>query len=211
MTNHYETLGVPRDATPAQIKAARRRKASEQHPDREGGDTEGMAEVNRAYAVLANPDSRARYDATGEDPPPEQDEAMAMLLSAFDQALRPDFDGNPVGEVRAGLQRHELRVSAELVRLAAERSRLLKRRGRVKTKGEGRNLYHMLIDGKVAGIEAVRVQGQRELETIGKALGLLDAYEGEDPPPQQQPEMRAFMDAVHASFRYFPGPGGRGL
>lgn len=42
-TDHYETLGVPKDANAGDIKRAYRRKASEAHPDRHGGDGGKMA------------------------------------------------------------------------------------------------------------------------------------------------------------------------
>lgn len=41
-------LGVPRDATAADIKRAFRRRALETHPDR-GGDAEAFQAVHRAY------------------------------------------------------------------------------------------------------------------------------------------------------------------
>jgi DnaJ-class molecular chaperone len=41
--NHYDTLGVPRDASPEDIKRAFRRERSKAHPDREGGDKEQAA------------------------------------------------------------------------------------------------------------------------------------------------------------------------
>jgi hypothetical protein len=47
----YETLGLPGDATRAQIKAAYHRKAREHHPDH-GGDGSAMAAVNAAYDRL---------------------------------------------------------------------------------------------------------------------------------------------------------------
>ena len=45
--NPYETLGVPSDASDADIKRAYRREIRKAHPDR-GGTNEDMAELNRA-------------------------------------------------------------------------------------------------------------------------------------------------------------------
>jgi hypothetical protein len=61
---HYDTLGVPRDARAADIRAAYVAQARRHHPDVAGGrSTSGsMADLNRAYHVLGNAQRRAAYD-----------------------------------------------------------------------------------------------------------------------------------------------------
>jgi molecular chaperone DnaJ len=63
----YETLGVARDASAADIKRAFRRLAMEYHPDRnkEDGAETRFKQVNAAYEVLSDPEKRARYDRMG--------------------------------------------------------------------------------------------------------------------------------------------------
>jgi molecular chaperone DnaJ len=66
--DYYETLGVPRDAESAQLKSAYRRLAMESHPDRNPNDpaaAEVFKEASEAYAVLSDPEKRARYDRFG--------------------------------------------------------------------------------------------------------------------------------------------------
>jgi molecular chaperone DnaJ len=68
--DYYEVLGVPRDATPEQVKKAYRRLARELHPDVAGNDPESaerFKDVSRAYDVLGNADKRRAYDL-GADP-----------------------------------------------------------------------------------------------------------------------------------------------
>lgn len=61
MTDHYVTLGVPKNASQDEIKRAYRRLASQHHPDK-GGDKTKFQEVQAAYDVLGNEQKRAEYD-----------------------------------------------------------------------------------------------------------------------------------------------------
>ena len=68
--DYYQTLGVARSSTPAEIKKAFRKLARENHPDKKPGD--GAAEqrfkdVNEANEVLSDPDKRTKYDRFGKD------------------------------------------------------------------------------------------------------------------------------------------------
>jgi curved DNA-binding protein len=66
--DYYATLGVPRDASPADIKKAYRRLARKHHPDVNKGDAaaeERFKELNEAHAVLGDSEKRKAYDALG--------------------------------------------------------------------------------------------------------------------------------------------------
>ena len=62
--DYYELLGVPSDATSETLRFAYREIMRRVHPDvSEGSDAAEMARaVNQAYRILANPETRARYD-----------------------------------------------------------------------------------------------------------------------------------------------------
>ncbi len=62
--DYYEVLGVPKTASPDELKKAFRRAAIEHHPDK-GGDEAKFKEVNEAYEVLGNNEKRQRYDQFG--------------------------------------------------------------------------------------------------------------------------------------------------
>ncbi|MEZ4379577.1 MAG: molecular chaperone DnaJ [Gemmatimonadales bacterium] len=70
MSDYYQTLGVFRDATEADIKKAYRKLAMEYHPDRNTSpEAEAkFKEISEAYQVLADPDKRAHYDRFGSAP-----------------------------------------------------------------------------------------------------------------------------------------------
>ncbi|MFM7905698.1 MAG: molecular chaperone DnaJ [Microcystis sp.] len=67
-TDYYEILGVSRDAGKEDIKRAYRRLARKYHPDvnKEPGAEEYFKEINRAYEILSEPETRNRYDRFGE-------------------------------------------------------------------------------------------------------------------------------------------------
>lgn len=66
--DYYDILGVSRDTSKEELKRAYRRLARKYHPDvnKEAGAEERFKEINRAYEVLSEPETRARYDRFGE-------------------------------------------------------------------------------------------------------------------------------------------------
>ncbi|MFF5449144.1 molecular chaperone DnaJ [Streptomyces sp. NPDC012888] len=63
--DYYKVLGVPKDATEAEIKKAYRKLAREYHPDANKGDTsaeERFKEISEANDILGDPKKRKEYD-----------------------------------------------------------------------------------------------------------------------------------------------------
>lgn len=68
--DYYEILGVSRDASEKDIKAAYRKLARKFHPDVNPGDKQAedrFKEIAEAFAVLSDKDQRAKYDQGGHD------------------------------------------------------------------------------------------------------------------------------------------------
>ena len=59
--NYYDILGLPRGASPQDIKTAYRKLAMEHHPDR-GGDESTFQKINQAYDTLSDNNKRGMYD-----------------------------------------------------------------------------------------------------------------------------------------------------
>ena len=87
--DHYQRLGVARDASPEEIKKAYRRLASQHHPDK-GGDTNTFQSIQVAYDTLSDPAKRAEYDR------PAQPQGFFGNggFSGFPQGFEQFFGGN---------------------------------------------------------------------------------------------------------------------
>lgn len=61
--DYYKTLGVERRATEAEIRDAYRTLAKQFHPDTSASETTAaMTQLNQAYEILSDPETRKRYD-----------------------------------------------------------------------------------------------------------------------------------------------------
>lgn len=91
--DHYSLLGVPFEATSAQIDQAYRRAMKRAHPDRRHPEQRAEAEelarrLNAAYAVLSNPIKRQAYDRTIRQQV-IQDQIMRQYVGGFQTFDRP--------------------------------------------------------------------------------------------------------------------------
>jgi curved DNA-binding protein len=105
--DYYQTLGVPRTASTAEIKKAFRRLAREHHPDAKPGDKaaeQRFKAINEAHAVLSDPEKRKKYDTLGSN------------WEAYSRAGEAHPGGNPFAGFggragQSGNVRYEFRTS----------------------------------------------------------------------------------------------------
>lgn len=178
MKNLYEVLElapVPSERHSADaIKRAYRRLAAKYHPDREGGNTERMQEIQAAYDVLSDPVKRARYDATGEVAAPAPDKVAEAIKRLFAQVCDDPLVSDPIKTMREHITGETTRAH-EAIRMAEARiKRRLRMANRIKRQGDGENVLRGLLMARVESerreIEAVRA-AMVDMEGMLKAIG----------------------------------------
>lgn len=194
MKDLYEVLGVARDATPDEIKAAYIRAAKIHHPDR-GGDREQFQELERANAVLSDPDKRKRYDQTG-DPAgkaktPEEG-AIDLLASFMEQLCKPESeeDLTRLDVVQALRECTATFLEMENARLAklelgAHRAETLRRR--LKRKGGGDDALALVVAAMERSYSEVRPKVLNRIKAGVAAQVLLNGYSYDVDRPKPPP------------------------
>jgi curved DNA-binding protein len=83
--DYYDALGVSRDASTDDIRAAYRRLARQYHPDvnKEPGAEDRFKEISEAHEVLRDPEKRAQYDRFGSSWKAGQDVSGASGFEGF--------------------------------------------------------------------------------------------------------------------------------
>jgi len=107
MSDPYETLGVPRNATQDEIKKAYRKLASATHPDK-GGDTKKFQDIQSAYAILSDEQKRAQYDN------PAQNVEFSFGPGGFDFNTIFNMFGGGQGAPRPGQQPRQTQTRMSL-------------------------------------------------------------------------------------------------
>jgi DnaJ-class molecular chaperone len=169
----YATLGVSRDATPEQIRAAYRALAKKHHPDLNPGNAaseERFKAVNFANDLLSDPEKRGRFDrgeidAAGDPTVPEPPRYHRYAEGAEGARYRasPD-DHNPFGDIFSDLFRRggeDLRMRGADARyaLAVDFLDTVTGATRTLTLPEGRTLDVRIPPG-IADGQILRLKGQ---------------------------------------------------
>lgn len=189
MTNPYETLGVPKDASPEEIKKAFRKKASKLHPDRndEPGAKEQMALVNRAYDTLGDEEKRKRFDETGgtEGPPTIEEEAIARFGQLVTEILNvPNV--NVISTAKSKLAEYDKMALTGVAHLTKQVAQLQTRRDKIKVKEGKHNIVHSVIDGQIADINRNLDRIAHGNVIMARVRELLEDYTSDERDPNEQ-------------------------
>ncbi|MCG3175546.1 MAG: Chaperone protein DnaJ [Candidatus Omnitrophica bacterium] len=119
--DHYEVLGVSRQATPEEIKSAYRKSALQHHPDRNPGDKkaeEKFKEATEAYQVLSDADKRQRYDRYGhagvDGGSAQEGFTGAGFSDVFEDIFEDFFGGSSAGRRNRAQRGADLRTDVTL-------------------------------------------------------------------------------------------------
>ncbi|HEX2685459.1 MAG TPA: DnaJ C-terminal domain-containing protein [Kofleriaceae bacterium] len=108
--DYYAVLGVSRDATDGELKRAFRELARKHHPDvSPDNNGEVFREINEAYAVLSDKESRARYDRWGH---PDDTTGLSVVVEAAQDIINDVFRRRKTRQRGADL-RYTLELSFE--------------------------------------------------------------------------------------------------
>jgi DnaJ-class molecular chaperone len=107
MPNHYEILGVSKDADESEIKKAFRKMSLQYHPDRNiNEDTnERFQEINEAFEILSDPNKRNQHDMElqfGQGGGINQFSGMGQEMNDINNMFNMMFGqggGNPFGNI----------------------------------------------------------------------------------------------------------------
>ncbi len=119
--DYYRVLGVSREASDEDIKKAYRRLVFQHHPDRNPGKADAEAkirEINEAYEVIGDPESRRTYDRLRWGAEPREE---GVDLSALREEMESKLFEEGRKELFALLIKDVQRIRTEL-RLIRERT-----------------------------------------------------------------------------------------
>lgn len=182
--SHYDTLGVAKDASQAEIKKAFKRLASRYHPDKgNGGDPEKFHHARQAYETLMDEDDRAHYDRTGQSKghrgilQQKAEEVVAQILLQL--AENNGYEKRDyIQEAKNSIHQNRTKISKDLRKLEHDLEKVAYLLDNLEGDDE---FFKRGLASRYQQISEGIDQRQEMLEVIGIAIGRLEKcrYTGE--------------------------------
>lgn len=179
--NHYEILGVGKDAALDEIKRAYRNKARETHPDCGGGSHEQFVALQRSYATLSDEQTRDRYDRTGCDAGEMTLEEKAqrilceLLIKVIDASSSPETE-DVVKIMRDSVQEQLTTIPKTIAAHEAKARKFRVAAKRIKIKSGSTHLSEIL-EAQANASEQLAKMCEAELDTGPELLKQLESWE----------------------------------
>jgi curved DNA-binding protein CbpA len=209
----YTHLGVPCDASHADIRGAFRRRAKSDHPDA-GGSQAKFSMTKLAHDILTDPNRRARYDSTGDCSESAPDNTHAQLLEVLSALLAHTLDNcakSGVDPLTIPFAREMESLAANSIRdfeksrakLTSQRAQLERLIGRFKRRGTANakakrtdppepNQLEAIVRGTMAGLDSAITQLDGKIAKFREAIEVIKAYDFTADPRRMQAFVQVF-------------------
>lgn len=179
----YEILGLKRDATKEEIDAAKKLKAKELHPDKQGGDEEEFTAMMNAHKLLSDDNARDRYDRTGQtnNKPSFEDQFMVIVNGVMANIIAQPFPQQIdiietfKKNIKANIEAAEIAMDTTDVTA----TKIIEVQKRLKYKGKGRNVIMDSLDLQLDQCNIDRNTAEDQLEFGKKAYDFIKDYDCE--------------------------------
>lgn len=182
--NHYDVLGVDRDATEQEIRQAFRRKAAECHPDRHNGDKskeEQFKALAIAKTILLDPRRRALYDAGQEDSIDDvYREALQVVHNGFFQivdSIQNTVEVDVIGKLKQGIMGKKRELVASISKIEQDIKKMKRVKRRIVRKKKGRNIFADAVDKRIDEYQRTIENIQHGIEVLNTAYRICKEYE----------------------------------
>jgi len=186
----YNVLGVETDASQEDIKRAYRRASMQHHPDK-GGDEREFAKIALAYNILSDPGSRERYDFNGLfKGQEEQDMVKHMAINRMMHLMNNVVESNR----KTGADLLTLNIIEMVIDVAKNvytecQNQIAEIQNAIENikmmgkkcvfKGEGENIFELVIEEQLKGMERQIEQQRVELDIARQIVDFLKDYDYE--------------------------------